>query len=67
MISTHFTPASAYAFMLFILLYIPCLSTVAAIRKETVSWKWTIIATLYPVVIAYVLTFIVYQGSQLFG
>lgn len=66
MIASHFTPASAYAFMLFILLYIPCLSTVAAIRKETVSWKWTIIATLYPIAIAYLLAFVFYQSSQLF-
>lgn len=66
MISAHFTPASAYAFMLFILLYIPCLSTVAAIRKETVSWKWTLIATLYPVAIAYFLAFVFYQASQIF-
>lgn len=66
MIHTQFTPLSAYAFMLFILLYIPCLSTVAAIRKETSSWKWTFIAMLYPIATAYLLTMAVYQIGRLF-
>ena len=57
-IQNQFTPLSAYAFMIFILLYIPCVSTVAAIRKETYSWKWTALAVAYPLVTAYVLTFI---------
>lgn len=65
-IHSQFTPLTAYAFMLFILLYIPCLSTVAAIRKETSSWKWTFLAMLYPVAVAYILTFAVYQLGQLF-
>ncbi|KAA1037692.1 ferrous iron transport protein B [Macrococcus equipercicus] len=66
-IHEQFTPVSAYAFMLFILLYIPCLSTVAAIRKETYSWKWTALAVAYPLATAYSLTFIVYQlGNMLF-
>ncbi|MCS5069314.1 hypothetical protein L2V28_02695, partial [Staphylococcus aureus] len=41
-------------------------STVAAIRKETYSWKWTALAVAYPLVIAYVLTFIFYQVGHLF-
>ena len=41
-IQQQFTPLSAYAFMIFILLYVPCISTVATIRKETTSWKWTL-------------------------
>ncbi|TDL98316.1 ferrous iron transport protein B [Macrococcus brunensis] len=65
-IHSQFTPLTAYAFMLFILLYIPCLSTVAAIRKETSSWKWTFLAMLYPIAVAYFLTFAVYQLGQLF-
>lgn len=66
MIHAQFTPLTAYAFMLFILLYIPCLSTVAAIRKETSSWKWTFIAMLYPIATAYLLTMAVYQIGRLF-
>ncbi|MEQ6069700.1 ferrous iron transport protein B [Staphylococcus saccharolyticus] len=65
-IQQQFTPLSAYAFMIFILLYVPCISTVATIRKETSSWKWTLIAVVYPILTAYVLTLVFYQASQLF-
>ncbi|SCS80795.1 ferrous iron transport protein B [Staphylococcus caeli] len=65
-IQNQFTPLSAYAFMIFILLYIPCLSTVATIRKETYSMKWTLLAVAYPLVAAYVLSFIFYQVGHLF-
>ncbi len=57
-IQNQFTPLSAYAFMILTRLYIPCVLTVAAIRKETYSWKWTALAVAYPLVTAYVLTFI---------
>ncbi|MEX6343804.1 ferrous iron transport protein B [Staphylococcus ureilyticus] len=60
-IQSHFTPLSAYSFMIFILLYIPCLSTVATIRKETYSLKWTILAVAYPLITAYLLSFVFYQ------
>ncbi|WP_281191255.1 ferrous iron transport protein B [Staphylococcus schleiferi] len=66
MISSHFTALSAYSFMVFILLYTPCLATVAAIRKETTSWKWTLLALVYPVTIAYVLSLAVYQIGSIF-
>lgn len=66
MVSTHFTALSAYSFMVFILLYVPCLATVAAIRKETTSWKWTLFAGTYPFVIAYVISMAIYQIGSLF-
>ena len=65
-IQQQFTPLSAYAFMIFILLYVPCISTVATIRKETSSWKWTLLAVVYPIATAYILTFVFSQVSQLF-
>lgn len=65
-VSSFYTPLSAYCFMLFILLYIPCLATVAAIRKETTSWKWTAFSVAYPLVTAYVIVFLVYQIGSLF-
>ncbi|OEK99569.1 ferrous iron transport protein B [Staphylococcus saprophyticus] len=65
-IQHQFTPLSAYAFMIFILLYIPCLSTVATIRKETYSIKWTVFAVAYPLITAYVLTLVFYQIGHLF-
>lgn len=65
-ITSHYTALSAYCFMLFILLYIPCLATVAAIRKETTSWKWTVFATVYPLMTAYLIVLLVYQIGRLF-
>ncbi|PGS34537.1 ferrous iron transport protein B [Bacillus cereus] len=63
----HYTALSAYAFMFFILLYVPCLATVAVIKRETGSMKWTIFSVVYPLVVAYVLTFIIYQVGSLLG
>ena len=63
----HYTALSAYAFMFFILLYVPCLATVAVIKRETGSAKWTIFSVVYPLVVAYVLTFIIYQVGSLLG
>ena len=61
----QFTPLSAYAFMIFILLYIPCLSTVATIRKETYSIKWTLFSMIYPLATAYILALAFYQIARL--
>ena len=63
----HYTALSAYAFMFFILLYGPCLATVAVIKRETGSAKWTIFSVVYPLVVAYVLTLIIYQVGSLLG
>lgn len=49
------TPLSAFALMTFILIYTPCLGTVAAIKKETGSWKWTGFSVAYSLVLAWVL------------
>jgi ferrous iron transport protein B len=63
----YYTPLAAYSFMVFILLYIPCLATTATIYKETGSKKWTAFAMIYAFVIAYVLSLVIYQGGKLFG
>lgn len=60
-LSQFFTPVSAYAFMVFVLLYVPCLATVAVIFRETKSIKWTSFAIVYPLIAAYVVTFIIYR------
>jgi ferrous iron transport protein B len=62
-----FTPLSAYSFLAFILLYVPCLATVAAIRKETGSAKWTWFSVIYALVVAYIVSIIIYQGGRLLG
>lgn len=63
----HYTALSAYAFMFFILLYVPCLATVAVIRRETGSIKWTIFSVVYPLIVAYLLTLVIYQVGTLLG
>lgn len=60
-----FSPIAAYSFMVFILLYIPCLATVATIKKETGSGKWTAFSMGYALVIAYVISLIVNQIGSL--
>jgi ferrous iron transport protein B len=67
LLATTFTPLSAYSFMAFILLYIPCLATVATIYKETGSKKWTIFSILYALVVAYIIALIIYYGGRLLG
>jgi ferrous iron transport protein B len=60
-----FTAPAALAFLFFVLLYTPCVSTVAMMKRETGSWKWTIISILYSVAIAWVAAFVVYQIGRL--
>ncbi|MEO2077429.1 MAG: ferrous iron transport protein B [Bacillus sp. (in: firmicutes)] len=67
LLANYYTPLAAYSFMVFILLYIPCLATVATIYKETSSKKWTAFSMIYAFVIAYVLSLIIYQGGKLLG
>ncbi|MFX3624354.1 MAG: ferrous iron transport protein B [Ectobacillus sp.] len=62
-----FTPLSAYSFLVFVLLYTPCLATVAVIRKETGSQRWTVFSIGYALLLAYALSFIVYIGGKLLG
>nr|WP_251554909.1 ferrous iron transport protein B [Neobacillus muris] len=67
LLASYYTPLAAFSFMVFILLYIPCLATTATIYKETGSKRWTAFALGYPLVIAYLLSFIIYQGGKLLG
>ncbi len=60
-----FNPVSAYAFMVFILLYAPCMPTLVVMRKEIGSWKWPLFSIVYSVGIAWILAFIVYQVGSL--
>lgn len=66
-LTSIFTPVSAVAFMTFILLYVPCVAAVVAIRLESASWKFTIQSMLFQLGVAYVVSFIVFQvGSLIF-
>jgi len=65
--SQFFTPLGAYSFLVFVLLYVPCLATVAVIQKETGSKKWTGFSIGYALILAYVLCAVVYAGGKLLG
>lgn len=64
--STIFTPLSAYSLLVFILLYIPCFSSLAAIKAETGSTKWAGYSGLSSLVIAYGIACLIYQVGSLF-
>ena len=60
------TPLAAFSFLLFVLLYFPCIATIAAIKGETGSWKWAFFAALYTTAVAWIVSALVYQiGSIL--
>ena len=65
--SSGMTRMSALSMMVFVLLYIPCLATVATIRKETGSSKWMVFSICYSTGIAWTLAFLVYHGGRLMG
>jgi ferrous iron transport protein B len=60
-----FTPLIAFSFMLFILTYIPCAGVIAAIKRESGSWKWAAFEALYTLAVAWLISFTVYQVGGL--
>ncbi|MCK5339278.1 MAG: ferrous iron transport protein B [Bacteroidales bacterium] len=60
-----FTPIAALAFMIFVLIYFPCIAVIAAIKKESGSWKWAIFVAGYTTGLAWVAAFAVYQIGSL--
>lgn len=66
-IKTQFTPLSAYAFITFVLLYMPCVVVAIAMRHEFGTWKWFGIAFAYLMALAWVVAFAIYQGGKLLG
>ena len=63
--SGDFTTASALAFLVFILLYMPCIATVAAIGAEA-GWKWAAASVVYNTTLAWFVAWIVYQIALIF-
>lgn len=66
LLSQYFTPLSAYSFLAFTLLYIPCLATLATIRRESNSLKWPLFSIILHTIIAWLISFIIYQIGSLF-
>lgn len=57
---------TAFCFLLFVLLYFPCLATIAAIKGETGSWKWALFAAVYTTATAWVVSAVVFRMGLLF-
>ena len=65
MVADGITPLASYCFLLFVLLYFPCIATIAAIKGETGSWKWAAFAACYTTALAWVVSALVYQIGSL--
>lgn len=62
-----FTPLTACSFMVFVLLYMPCVVVAIAMRQEFGTWKWPALSFAYQTVLAWGVAFIVFQGGTLLG
>ena len=60
------TPLVAFGYMAFVLIYFPCIATLAAIKGETGSWRWTLFVAAYTTVLAWVVSFAIYRVGGLF-
>lgn len=59
------TPLIAFSYLLFVLIYFPCIATIAAIKSETGSWKWPIFTMVYTTFLAWCVSAICYQIGSL--
>ena len=66
-IQSVFTPLTSFVFMIFVLLYVPCLATLSAIKQETNSWKWPMVMVLITTITAYIVSFIAYHIGLFIG
>ena len=60
-LSNDITPLTAYCYLLFVLIYFPCIATIAAIRNETGSWRWAVFAACYTTLLAWIVSAVVCQ------
>ena len=65
MLREGITPMAAYAYLIFILLYFPCVATIVAIKNETGSWRWALFAASYTTVVAWITSALVFQIGSL--
>ncbi len=64
--ATVFTPLSAISFLIFTLIYFPCIAVVTAIKRETGNIKWALFVMFYTTALAWLLSFLVYNTGKLF-
>ena len=61
------TPLVAYGYMLFVLIYFPCIASIVAIKQESGGWKWALFVAFYTTVLAWVVSFLCYHIGSLFA
>ena len=61
-----FSPLIAFSFMIFILLYFPCIAVIVTISKESGSWRWAAFTVFYTTAVAWIISFLVFQIGSLF-
>lgn len=66
MLSTIFTPLSAYSFLVFCLLYMPCIATLATVKRELGGWRSALLVVIFQTSVAWIVAFVVYQVGSLF-
>lgn len=62
-----FTPLTAFGFMVFVLLYTPCIVALVTVIRELKSWKWSLFSIGYQIALAWIAAFVIYQGGRLLG
>ncbi len=60
-----FTPITIFSFLLFVLIYFPCIGVIATIRRESGAWKWAIFTIFYTTTLAWFMSFFIYQTGNL--
>ena len=60
------TPLVAFCYMVFVLIYFPCIATIVAIKQESGSWKWALFTAVYTTLLAWVMAFAIYRIGGLF-
>ncbi len=62
-----FTPLVAFSYIIFILIYFPCIAVIAAIKHESGKWKWSAFLAVYTTGLAWIMSFLTYQVGLLLG
>ncbi|MBI4800067.1 MAG: ferrous iron transport protein B [Desulfarculus sp.] len=65
--SPGWTPLSAFALLVFVMIYSPCIATLVTIRRETGTWRWPLFSMVHNTLIAYLMALLVYQGGRALG
>ena len=66
-LSATFSQLTSYAFMVFVLLYTPCVAVIGVVKRETNSWKWTAFSVIYQFVVAWAVAMLIFQVGSLLG